>query len=81
MKHLRTLDPKLLGAWNAAYWMMRSEARRQSKARFPDCNWYSVEAHEDWISAVATAQAGVCFAAMRIVQPVPVQPVALTAFV
>ena len=65
MKEPRMIDEKLLVAWNAAYWMMRSEARRQQSARFPDCNWKAVEADDDWIATVVTAQAEVCLAAMR----------------
>lgn len=58
-------DEKLLVAWNAAYWMMRSEARRQQKARFPDCDWKRVEADDEWVSAIVTAQAEACLDAMR----------------
>jgi hypothetical protein len=65
MKNPRSLEDKLLVAWNAAYWMMRSEARRQRKARFPDCDWRLVESDDDWAGAVATAQAEACLAAMQ----------------
>ena len=65
MKRSRRTDETRLFAWNAAYWMMRSEARRQSRSRYPDCNWKAVEADEDWITTVATAQAELCFRAMR----------------
>lgn len=64
MKSRRSND-RLFSAWNAAYWLMRSEARRQVKARYPDCNWRAVEADEACITAVVAAQAEVCLKAMR----------------
>lgn len=64
MKQRSILDEKLLVAWNAAYWMMRTEARRQRQARYPDCDWRQFEGDDDWVSSVATAQAEVCLEAM-----------------
>lgn len=52
-------------AWHAAYWMARSEARRQQGARLPDCNWRQVEASEECASAVVAAQAALCMQAME----------------
>ncbi len=69
MKDVRFIEENHLVAWNAAYWMMRSEARRQQKARYPDCNWRALEADDDWISTVASAQAEVCLEAMRAAKP------------
>jgi len=59
------VDEKLLVAWNAAYWMIRSEAERQNGARYPDCDWKQVEAHDECVAAVVTAQAEVCIEAMK----------------
>ena len=59
------IDEKLLVAWNAAYWLMRSEARRQQHARFPDCNWKQVEEHDETVSAVVSAQVELCMEAMH----------------
>ena len=59
------IDEKLLVAWNAAYWMMRSEAKRQQLARFPDCNWQLVEDHDEAVSAVVSAQVELCMEAMH----------------
>lgn len=64
-----TDEKRFFVAWNAAYWMLRSEARRQQKARFPDCNWKQVEADDDWVSSVMLAQAELCLAAMQPVAP------------
>ena len=58
-------DKKLLVAWNAAYWMIRSEAQRQNVARFPDCDWNQVESHDECVAAVVTAQAEICIKAMQ----------------
>ncbi len=52
-------------AWNAAYWLMRSEARRQGRAPYPDCNWKQVEDHDDCINTVIEAQARICRRAMQ----------------
>src|SRR5690606_29651061 len=49
---------------NAAYWLMRSEARRQLAAQHPDCDWKSVEKNEEYLSLVVGAQAHVCIRAM-----------------
>lgn len=51
-------------AWNAAYWLLKSEARRQRDARFPDCDWTLVEADEEWVAAVIEAQTRLCRQAM-----------------
>lgn len=51
-------------AWNAAYWLLRSEARRQIRSRYPDCNWHLVEAHDECVATIIEAQARVCFQAM-----------------
>jgi hypothetical protein len=58
-------DQNIRFAWNAAYWLLRSEARRQTKSRFPDCNWHLVEANDEWVTAVIEAQARVCIEAMQ----------------
>lgn len=52
-------------AWNAAYWLLRSEARRQLDARFPDCDWKFVEAHDECVAAVIEAQTRLCVKAMQ----------------
>lgn len=52
-------------AWNAAYWLARSESRRQQRAVRPDCDWPAVEAHEDCIEIVLDAQARLCMDAMK----------------
>lgn len=52
-------------AWNAAYWLLRSEARRQIRSRFPDCNWHLVEAHDECVATIIEAQARVCIDAMQ----------------
>lgn len=52
-------------AWNAAYWLLRSESRRQLRSRFPDCDWNQVEEHEDCVAAVIEAQTRICVKAMQ----------------
>lgn len=52
-------------AWNAAYWLLRSEARRQAQARYPDCDWQHVEDHDECVNTVIEAQVRICRHAMR----------------
>lgn len=52
-------------AWNAAYWMLRSEARRQLNSRYPDCDWNLVEEHDECVAAVIEAQTRLCERAMQ----------------
>ena len=58
-------DDKVRVAWNAAYWLLRSEARRQTASKFPDCDWKVIEANDECVAAVIEAQARVCMIAMR----------------
>jgi hypothetical protein len=58
------LDENVRIAWNAAYWLLRSEARRQLQSRHPDCDWKLIQASEECVEAVVEAQARVCFQAM-----------------
>ena len=66
-------DDKLRVAWNAAYWLLRSEARRQTASRFPDCDWKLIETTDECVAAVIEAQARVCLMAMRGSETVPVE--------
>ena len=66
-------DDKVRVAWNAAYWLLRSEARRQTASKFPDCDWKLIEAHDECVSAVIEAQARVCMTAMRGSETAPVE--------
>lgn len=59
------LDENAQIAWNAAYWLLRSEARRQLRATLPDCNWIQVEEHDECVNAVIEAQTRICRKAMR----------------
>ena len=59
------IDQNAQVAWNAAYWMLRSEARRQINAQFPDCNWDLVEDHDECVAAVIEAQTRLCARAMQ----------------
>lgn len=59
------IDPHAQVAWNAAYWLLRSEARRQLDARYPDCDWNFVETHDECVSAVIEAQTRLCVKAMQ----------------
>lgn len=52
-------------AWNAAYWLMRSEARRQLRSQYPDCNWNQVEDHDECVNTVIEAQVRICRRAMQ----------------
>lgn len=52
-------------AWNAAYWLLRSEARRQVRSRYPDCDWRLVETHDECLSTIVEAQARICYQAMQ----------------
>ena len=58
------LDENVRIAWNAAYWLLRSEARRQLKSRYPDCDWKQIESNDECVEAVVEAQARLCFHAM-----------------
>ena len=58
------LDENVRIAWNAAYWLLRSEARRQLQSRFPDCDWKLIESTDECVEAVVEAQARICFNAM-----------------
>lgn len=59
------MDENAHVAWNAAYWLLQSESRRQLRSRFPDCDWKQVEAHDDCVAAVIEAQTLVCVRAMQ----------------
>jgi hypothetical protein len=59
------LDENVRIAWNAAYWLLRSEARRQMRSTFPDCDWKQIEISDECVEAVVEAQARICFRAMR----------------
>lgn len=52
-------------AWNAAYWLLRSEAKRQLHAQYPDCNWQQVEDHDECVNTVIEAQVRICKRAMQ----------------
>lgn len=58
-------DDNVRVAWNAAYWLLRSEARRQVESKFPDCDWKMVEANDECVAAIIEAQAKVCMEAMH----------------
>ncbi|MEX2400105.1 MAG: hypothetical protein WD423_04990 [Rhodothermales bacterium] len=51
-------------AWNAAYWLLRSEAKRQLHALYPDCDWPLVEEHDECVNTVIEAQVRICRRAM-----------------
>lgn len=57
-------DENVRVAWNAAYWLLRSEARRQAASKFPDCDWKMVEANDECVATMIEAQAKVCMRAM-----------------
>lgn len=59
------IEENLRVAWNAAYWLLRSEARRQLKAIHPDCDWVQIEANDECVEALVQAQARICFHAMN----------------
>ena len=58
------VDENVRIAWNAAYWLLRSEARRQMNSRYPDCDWSQIESSDECVEAVVEAQARLCFHAM-----------------
>ncbi len=58
-------DENVRFAWNAAYWLLRSEARRQKKSSIPDCDWRYIEMHDECLTAVLEAQARICIGAMQ----------------
>lgn len=58
-------DENVRVAWNAAYWLLRSEARRQVESKFPDCDWKMVETHDECVTTIIEAQAKICMDAMR----------------
>lgn len=62
-------DENVRVAWNAAYWLLRSEARRQVVSKFPDCDWKMVEANDECVTAIIEAQAKVCMDAMATEDP------------
>ncbi len=57
-------DENVRVAWNAAYWLLRSEARRQVGSKFPDCDWKMVEANDECLATIIEAQAKICMQAM-----------------
>ena len=62
-------DENVRVAWNAAYWLLRSEARRQVESKFPDCDWKMIEANDECVATIIEAQARVCMQAMQSDNP------------
>lgn len=73
-------DKNVRVAWNAAYWLLRSEARRQVESKFPDCDWKMVEANDECVATIIEAQAKICMDAMQSINaPAPMDPEPRTA--
>lgn len=64
-------DENVRVAWNAAYWLLRSEARRQVESKFPDCDWKMVEANDECVATIIEAQAKICMEAMQSINASP----------
>lgn len=64
-------DDNVRVAWNAAYWLLRSEARRQAASKFPDCDWKMVESNDECVATIIEAQARVCMRAMESYPSMP----------
>lgn len=67
-------DENVRIAWNAAYWLLRSEARRQVRSKLPDCDWKMVEANDECVATIIEAQAKICMQAMQSVISPPADP-------